>query len=343
MSVTIKDVARETGVAPSTVSRTLQDHPSISKETKERVRKAMDKLGYVPNVSAQNLAKKFANAVGVVFPVLPSDDRKSNPFYLEAITAMNQEAGKQDVTISFASGETLEELLENVQLMYKQKRVDGFILLYVRKNDPILTYLAEQKIPYTVIGQPYQYSNGTSCVDNDNQLLGRTAAQYLIAKGHERILFVTNYEKENVFQERYYGYQKSMEESDLESFPYVVLKQPGDYTEFEETLKRLKPSACMAIDDMFALRVIQLVNLYDYKVPDDLSVISFNNSIFTTLIHPYITSIDIHTEELGRVAVQQFIQQLKDQQAMKQKVLIPHTLIERETVLDRKRASKIIG
>lgn len=340
MSVTIKDVAREVGVAPSTVSRTLQDHPSISKETKERVRKAMDKLGYVPNSSAQNLAKKFSNAIGVVFPVLSSDDRKSNPFYLEAITAMNQEAGKQDVTISFASGETQEELLENVQLMYKQKRVDGFILLYVRKNDPILQYLVEQNIPYTVIGQPYQYSNGTSCVDNDNQLLGRTATQYLLDKGHERILFVTNYEKENVFQERYYGYQKSMEESNLEPFSYVVLKQPGDYMDFEETLKRLKPTACMVIDDMFALRVIQLANLYGYNVPDDLSVISFNNSIFTTLIHPYITSIDIHTEELGRVAVQQFIQQLKDQQALKQKVLIPHTLIERETVLDRMKNLK---
>ncbi|MHC5216017.1 LacI family DNA-binding transcriptional regulator [Enterococcus sp. LJL128] len=340
MSVTIKDVAREVGVAPSTVSRTLQNHPSISKETKEKVRKAMDKLGYVPNVAARNLAKKFSNAIGVVFPVLSSTDRKSNPFYLEAITAMNQEAGKQDVTISFASGETLEELLENVQLMYRQKRVDGFILLYVRKNDPVLTYLVENNIPHTVIGQPYQYSNGTSCVDNDNQLLGRTATQYLIEKGHERILFVTNYEKENVFQERFYGYQKSMEESELNPLPYVVLKQPEDYTAFEKILKEQRPTACIAVDDMFALRVIQLANLYGYQVPDNLSVISFNNSIFTTLIHPYITSIDIHTEELGKVAVQQFLLQLKEQEVLKQKVLIPHTLIERETVLDLKKASK---
>jgi LacI family transcriptional regulator len=66
MSVTIKDVAKEVGVAPSTVSRTLKDHPSISNETKERVRKAMDKLGYVPNVSAQNLANKYVNTIGVI-------------------------------------------------------------------------------------------------------------------------------------------------------------------------------------------------------------------------------------------------------------------------------------
>ncbi|MBL1225583.1 LacI family DNA-binding transcriptional regulator [Enterococcus sp. BWR-S5] len=337
MSVTIKDVAREVGVAPSTVSRTLQDHPSISKATKEKVRKAMEKLGYVPNAAAQNLAKKYANTIGVVFPVLSSSDRKSNPFYLEAITAMNQEAGKQDVTISIASGETQEELLENVQLMYKQKRVDGFILLYIRKDDPVLNYLVEYNIPYTVIGQPYRYNNGTSSVDNDNQLLGRTAAQYLIDKGHERILFVTNYEKENVFQERFYGYEKSMEENELKPYPYVVLKKPEDYTAFEDVLKESQPTACIAIDDMFALRVIQLCNLYGYQVPDDISVISFNNSIFTSLIHPYITSIDIHTEELGKVAVQQFLIQLKDQQALKQKVLIPHTLIERETVLDRNK------
>ncbi|MGY3766209.1 LacI family DNA-binding transcriptional regulator [Vagococcus vulneris] len=334
MSVTIKDVARVVGVAPSTVSRTLQDHPSISQETKEKVRKAMDKLGYVPNASAQNLANKFTNTIGVILPTMDSKERRSNPFYLEVISAMNEEARKQRVTISIASGQTHDELLENVQLMYRQKRVDGFIMLYVQEEDIILDYLVDNAIPFTIIGRPYRYNNESNCVDNDNQLLGQAATNHLIEKGHERIVFVTNNDSENFFQERFDGYRKAMKFQDKTSLDYFCLSHPEDYLLFEDYLKTKKPTGCIAIDDMFALRLIQMLNLLGYQVPDDISVISFNNSIFTTLIHPYITSLDIQAELLGQTAVVEFLIQLKEENAMKKHVIIPHTLIENETVRD---------
>ena len=83
---------------------------------------------------------------------------------------------------------------------------------------------------------------------------------------------------------------------------------------------------------MFALRLIQLLNLFNYQVPDDVSVISFNNSIFTTLLHPYITSIDVNINELGKTAIQEFLVQLKEKEGLKKRVIIPHVLIENETV-----------
>ncbi|MDT2834632.1 LacI family DNA-binding transcriptional regulator [Vagococcus carniphilus] len=336
MSVTIKDVAKEVGVAPSTVSRTLRDHPSISRETKEKVRKAMDKLGYVPNVSAQNLANKHVNTIGAILPVIGSKERKSNPFYLEIITAMNEEASQQKVTLSIASGKTQQELLENVQLMYRQKRVDGFIMLYVEEDDMVLDYLIENKVPFTMIGQPYKFHNEASCVDNDNQLLGWTATQHLVDKGHERIAFVTNNDHENFFRERFFGYQKGMMDNQLRAYPAMPLITPDDFIALDDFLKEEQPTACIAIDDMFALRLIQMLNLSGFKVPDDISVISFNNSIFTSLLHPYITSIDVNATQLGKTAVQEFLLQLKEPDAIKKRVIIPHTLIENETVLNRK-------
>ena len=338
MSVTIKDVAKEVGVAPSTVSRTLKDHPSISAETKERVRKAMDKLGYVPNVSAQNLANKFVNTIGAILPVTSSKERKSNPFYLEMITAMNEEASRQKVTIAIASGESEAELLENVQLMYRQKRVDGFILMYSQEDDPILDYLVKQQVPFTVIGQPYKYHNEANCVDNDNQLLGMTATDYLMDKGHEKIIFVTNNHSENFSIDRYFGYQKALLSRKLSAYPVIPLITPEDYAEFDAFVKKEQPTACIAVDDMFALRLIQMANLLGLKVPDDISVISFNNSIFTTLLHPYITSIDVNISELGKTAVTEFLLQLKEN-GLKKRVIIPHTLIENETVLDINKKS----
>ncbi|MGO3732348.1 MAG: LacI family DNA-binding transcriptional regulator [Vagococcus sp.] len=337
MSVTIKDVAKEVGVAPSTVSRTLQDHPSISVETKERVRKAMDRLGYVPNVAAQNLAKKYANAIGVILPPIETEDRRSNPFYLEVMTAMNEVACDQGVTISVASGHTQEELLKNVQLMYKQKRVDGFISLYVSENDCVLDYLVKEQVPYTIIGQPYKYTNEVSCVDNDNQLLGRTATDYLINKGHRRILFVTNNDQENFVKERFDGYRKEMIERGLSDLPLSRLISPTDFADFMECLSHEKPTSCIVIDDMFALRVIQMIQLSGYRVPDDVSVISFNNSIFTTLLHPYITSIDVNTKELGKTAVKEFLAQLKEFDYLKKRVIIPHKLIENESVISKSK------
>lgn len=332
MAVTIKDVAKEVGVAPSTVSRTLKNHPSISNETKEKVRKAMDKLGYIPNVSAQNLVNKYVDTIGVIFPVIDTKERKSNPFYLEVITAMNEEASRQRVTVAVASASNQEDLLENVKLMYRQKRVDGFIMLYVSEEDIVLDYLIAEKIPFTVVGQPRKGLNDMSCVDNDNQLLGWTATQYLIDKGHDKIFFVTNNESENFYKERLYGYQKCLSDNNLTALPALPVIEPKSFIEFDEYLKKYEPTACIALDDMFALRVSQMLNFLDYKVPDDMSIVSFNNSVFTNILHPYITSIDINGEQLGKVAVSEFIAQLKEPEFQKKRVIIPHKLVENESV-----------
>ncbi|UUV98728.1 LacI family DNA-binding transcriptional regulator [Vagococcus luciliae] len=334
MGVTIKDVAKEVGVAPSTVSRVLKDHPSISSETKERVRKAMDKLGYVPNIAARNLVSKLSNAIGVVLPIIESKERASEPFYLEAITAMNEEASNHQVSIAIASGNTELELLEAVQLLFLQKRVDSFILMYVKENDLILDFLIEKNIPFTIIGHPYRYYNETSCVDNDNQLLGRSVTQYLIDKGHKDILFVTNNATENFFKERFYGYESCLKENNLTCYPVCDLEKTNEFIQLDSLLRERKISACIAIDDMFALKVIQFIQLSGLVVPDDVSVISFNNSIFSTLIHPYITSVDINTNELAKSAVLECLNQVKHPEELKKRVIIPHQLIERETVIE---------
>lgn len=332
MAISIKDVAKEVGVAPSTVSRAIQNHPSISKETKERVYKAMDKLGYVPNISARNLVNQLSNCVGVILPQLDTQERASNPFYLEILSSINQEANQAGITTAIATGNSKDELLENVQLMHRQKRVDGFILLYVAEDDPIIEYLVRDQVPYSLVGQPYKYENDTIYVDNDNQLIGKTAVDFLVKKGHERILFAANNSTENLFHERYYGYQRACAQSKIDSFPAALLEKIEDYETFRVTLEKIKPTAIVTIDDMFALRVMQLLELYEYKVPDDISIVSVNDSIFTKIVHPYLTSIDIHVSDLGKLSFQQLFEQIKNTDATRTKVIVPHTLIERETV-----------
>lgn len=336
MSITVKDVAKKAGVATSTVSRVINNHPSISEETKRKVRKVMDELGYTPNLAARNLGKKTASAIGVVLPPLNTKERLGNPFYLETIETINEEARKFNMSVAVASARDFETLLANVERMHRQKQVDGFILTYSDKFDPIITYLVNEKIPFTLIGQPYTQEEQIVYVDNDNQLLGKQATDHLIEKGHERILFITNTTHENLYFERYFGYQKALMMANLPLFPVVSFEETQDYPEFLEVLKDTKATALVVIDDLFAVRIIQLVHLLGYKVPDDLSVISFNNSIFTTLTHPYLTSIDIDVASLGSIATQQLMSQLANQEMQSSlRVVVPHELIQRETVLNK--------
>ncbi|GAA2902408.1 LacI family DNA-binding transcriptional regulator [Enterococcus pseudoavium] len=332
MVPTVKDVSKKAGVSPSTVSRVINDHPSISAETKQRVRKIMDEMGYFPNVTARNLGTQKANSVGVILPPLDSRERLGNPFYLEILTAVNEAAAEFQVTTAVASAANSSALLENVTRMHRQKQVDGFILAYSEKEDPIATYLYREKIPFTLIGRPPKRETDIVYVDNDNQLLGKQATEHLISKGHENILFVSNVNQEVVFFERYFGYQEAMMLQGLPTHPPLTMLQAEDYTDFPEVIKQTGATALVVIDDIFALRMIQLANLHGYKVPDDLSVISFNNSIFATLVHPYLTTIDIDISDLGRLGTQKLMEQIEQKQASGVQLVVPHHLIQRETV-----------
>ncbi|MDR0921836.1 MAG: LacI family transcriptional regulator [Lactobacillales bacterium] len=335
MAVTIKDVAKEVGVAPSTVSRVIQDSPSISEETKEKVRKAMKKLGYVPNIAAQNLVRGLTNSIGVVFPPM-DDERHAQPFFMKVLSAINQEAGLSDVTVAIATGSTLKELLYNVKLMFKQRRVDGFILLSAYDNDPVRDYLMEQKIPFVLIGTPNQHANEISYVDNDNQLLGKNAVDYLVSKGHRRIVFLTDTLEDYLMFERYFGYQRGMHAAGLNMYSEIYLdrKLPETVISFQEQIKEVDATAVIVMDDILGLRATQLLNMYGYKVPDDISVLSFNNSIFAELVHPYLSSFDIHVAELGQVALRKLTAEIRDGDVAHTKVIIPHELVQRESVLD---------
>lgn len=333
MSITVKDVAKKAGVATSTVSRVINDHPSISEDTKKKVRKVMKELGYVPNMTARNLGKQISSAIGVVLPPLDSKERLGNPFYLETIEAINEEASKVQLSVAVASAPDFDTLLANVKRMHLQKQVDGFILTYSDSRDPVVDYLYENQIPFTLIGQPYKHEDKIVFIDNDNQLLGKQATEYLIERGHQNILFITNTVKENLYFERYFGYQKAMMMAGYKTLPAVRFETPAEYVEFQQILEDSKATALVVIDDLFAVRIMQLANMFGYQVPEDLSVISFNNSIFSTLTHPYITSIDIDVAKLGKLATQKLVDQINQQITDGVKVIVSHKLIQRETVI----------
>lgn len=335
--VTIKDVAQKAGVNPSTVSRVLKDNHSISQKTKDKVRKAMSDLGYVPNVAAQMLASGLTNNIGLVFPPITFKDRLSEPFFMQILSTITHEAKVNHYTVSIATAMTVEALEEQVKLMHLQKRVDGFIILYSEQNDPVRKYLMANNIPFVIVGAPEGDENNITYIDNDNQLMAKTAVDYLHSKGHEKILFITDDLESEVASERYIGYFKACMKIGLETTPMLLFDRsdPLNVDALTKTMFTSKPSALIVIGDILSVRLIQLLSYVGISVPDDISVITFNNSTYCKLVHPYLTTFDINVDNLGKTSFKQLMEIIKDDNhSLSQKILVPFTLKVRESVRD---------
>lgn len=328
---TIKDVAKKAGVSPSTVSRTLKDNPAISEETKLKVRAAMEELGYVPNSAAQMLATGLTHSLGFVLPPLTDRENISQPFYMEIITAINEEASSNSQVVSIATDALLEELVKQVELMYRQKRADGFIILYSETNDPVKDYLLKEKVPFVVVGAAVDNNDKVTYIDNDNKELGQEAVNFLRAKGHQKIGFVTDDLFGQVGQEHYQGYIEATNEFNLETYPELVFSSRV-IDSLIESLQSYQLTALIVKDDLIALRFIHWLNNQGIRIPEAYAIISFNNSIFAEIMHPFLTTYDINIKELGKESVQRLLDLLKNPQTKAQKITIPFRLIERESV-----------
>ena len=189
MAVTIKDVAALAGVSPSTVSRTCKNNPSISDETKNKVRKAMAQLGYEPNFQASNLASQNTRTIGIILPV-SAREVYENSFYLEAIRGISQFCNQRQYINTVVTGQDEEEVLQAVRSMTRSGQADGFIVLYSKQKDPVIDYLYNEGLLYVLIGKAYQFANQTIYIDNDNLLAGQEATEYLYRLGHQKIAYL---------------------------------------------------------------------------------------------------------------------------------------------------------
>ena len=333
MAVTIKDVAALAGVSPSTVSRVCNSNPAISRETQERVRKAMEELGYESN-SASAVAPQSIKMVGIILP--PSGlDAYENNFYLKAIRGISQVCNQHGIASTILTGKDVEELLHCVKTLQNSGRIDGFILLYSRKNDPVIEYLCEQGVLYVMIGNPQELPAQTFCIDNDNLLAGREATDYLYTLGHRRIAFLGN-TSDNVFAlERQSGYRLSLLLHDLTVDAAFCVELPhvaADTTALKALLSRPdRPTAFIVSEDMLALPLERVCRQMKLSIPEDISIIAFNNSLYVQLSSPQLTAVDINAFHLGQEAATQIISILDNPNLKATRIIVPHKIVERDS------------
>lgn len=335
MAVTIKDVAALAGVSPSTVSRTCKNNPSISEETKERVRKAMAELGYEPNFQASNLASQNSRTIGIILPA-SAKEVYENSFYLEAIQGISHYCNGRQYMTTIVTGQDETEILNAVRSMSRSGKVDGFIILYSKKEDPVIDYLFNEGLLYILIGKATQYTNQTIYIDNDNLLAGREAAEYLYQLGHRRIAYLGSDSSLIFSADRKAGYQLALASHQLPVRPEYCVEVKNVSENNEEAIRGLlmqkdRPTAILVSDDILAVSLERVCLENHLAIPEDLSIISFNNSLFARLTSPQLTSIDIGAGQLGSEAASQIINHIENPNLLATKIIVPHHLIERDS------------
>ncbi|GAA3720100.1 LacI family DNA-binding transcriptional regulator [Salinicoccus jeotgali] len=337
--VTIKDVAKAAGVSPSTVSRVVKNHPGISSDTKRKIRKIMEQMGYTPHVAARNLVTKRSYTIGLVVKSAVHE-AVLNPFFTEVNFGVSEACRTKGFSTIMTAAEDDDSLFLEVKNLINSKRVDGFILLYSKENDPVTKYLTSMAFPFVVIGKDVMNSGDAIHVDNDNVQAAKEMTDLLIDEGYEDIVMVVDNEVFAVSQDRIAGFEQAMASNGLSSKCKVV-QCDKDESSIERMLVDLfdhtPPQALLTLDGVLNARIISRLYQMQIRIPEDVATATFSESPLTKFAAPPQTVVDIYPKELGKEASNEVIMLIKDDNRLKRNITVPTRIIERQSTKKEER------
>lgn len=336
--VTIKDVAREAGVSYSTVSRVANNKSYVNPITRQRVLEAMDKLGYRVNLAARSLAGGHSNVVGLLVHGTISQ-------YTGEIIR-----GIDDVLVSaqyemmlYTSHRGKAKEVDYVNMMVRGL-ADGLLLLLPLDPEQYLDSLRRQGYPYVLIDRKGD-STKDSSVTTANREGVYKAIRYLIELGHRRIGFITGNLDVAVACERRDAYKQALIDYHIPFDPGLVME--GDFLQPSglacgNALFALPepPTAVFASSDMMALGVMDAARARGLRIPEDLSLIGFDDIPMAAIAHPGLTTVRQPLEEIGRTATEILLRAIKNPEDPPEVVVVPTDLIIRGTTAPVKQVGK---
>ena len=321
---TIKDVAALAGVSAATVSRALDNRPEISAETKKRVRSACAQLGYVPNAAARGLAGHATHTIGLVLPDI------SNPYFSDMATAIEETAAAHGyrVFLSNSLRKKDRELRAIENLVARQ--VDGILVNPVSPESQLCHREILRGLPCVYLGANHDES--LNYVMTDNEAGAYAAARYLILLGHRDILFLGGRTTSRTRTQRIRGFRRALAEAGLEGRelpapPDVSLMRQWSYETALELLKGPLPDAIFAYSDMTALKILEAAEQRGVRIPEDLSVVGYDNIAFGALPRIDLTTVSQHKYRQGQLAVERLLEQINGSDQHTADILEPELVI----------------
>lgn len=333
--ITIKEVAKHAGVSVATVSNVLNNINKASEETKEKVLNAVSELKYQPDYTARSLSMKKSNIIGVILPVINDGDLVSsmlrdNPFYAEFLSGIECNARKHGYDIMISGIEN-----DDYRKWILKRNFDGLIFLGIY-HEAIFATLGETDMPAVLVDSYENYKNNFYNIGIDDEYGGYIAAKHLIDKGHTKIAVITgDISKSPVNRKRIEGYKRSLSEAKIEFNDERVITTDvsfdGGYN-IGKKIGETDVTAVFAVADIMALGIVKGIIESGKKVPDDISVIGFDDLSIAKYGIIGLTTVKQDIFSKGIKAVEVIIDFIENDKKYEKAIVMPIEIVERETV-----------
>lgn len=334
--VTIKEVAQAAGVSPSTVSRALNDSPLIREETKARIRRIAAELGYERNELARGLVKGVSGVIGLVVPDI------ANPFFAEITKGVGEVAHQRGYGLILCSTEGDRAKEESYLGILRRKRVDGLILASVTVDDPHLVELKRAGLPFVLVSRLSRTVAGPYVITDDKRG-ARLAVEHLISLGHERIGFIGGPEDVQSSRDRREAFADTLSEhglrlrTDWACFADFS-QRAGRAAALRILSQKQRPTAIFAANDVIALGVMEAAGELGLGIPEDLSLVGYDDIVYASLPRVQLTTVAQPTLEMGRIAASYILDVAAGLRIPRlRKVLAPRLIVRASTAPPRAR------
>lgn len=342
MPVTIMDVAKEANVSKSTVSLVMNNSDSVKLETRIKVLDAIQKLGYVPNMAARELTTKVKNILGLVFL---TDNTTNKSYRFDSVTETllydtfnGISSGMRQTDFGLLS-ERFSALDPNQELpsLLKNNRVDGVFIVGGLFDDAFMQRLQQRKIAAVLVGRSYP---GIDWVAPDVLDAMYKGTRYLLETGHQHIVFILGPRTSPVAHKKLEGIRKAMDEAGLElradAVKYCDYTGASGYNAMKELWESgIRMDAVFAASDGIAIGAMRCLFDQKVRIPEEVSIVGYEQSVITEHAVPALTTIDINKERMGEEALRILLNRISRPKAKPVQLTLAPALVIRDTVKQR--------
>lgn len=329
MSVTIKDIAKLANVSHTTVSRALNDSPLITTETKEKIKKIAKELNYSPNYSAKSLVLDKSYHIGLFFSTI--NHGTSSNFFYEVVRGVNNVI-KDRYNLVVKAIDDYQDFNR-----INKKNFDGILIMsQSTKDNPFIYHALDKKIPLVVLNREVQ-EEGLFNILSDDKKGAYKATEYLIKTGHKRIGIIEGREGFKSSQERKEGFLQALIDYGIPFKKEYMIEGSYDlesgYTCMKQLLENQElPTAIFASNDDMAVGAMKAIQEKNFKIPDDISIIGFDDNIFSSFLTPALTTVKRPIEKISDEGAKGLIRLMNGEKLLNNPVYMNTELIIRGSV-----------
>lgn len=327
---TIREVATLAGVAPITASRVINDSGYASEDVRQRVKQAAEKLNYVPNVLARSLKSKRTHTLALVITDI------TNPFWTTVARGVEDAASEKDYNVIFCNTDESAQKQKAYLQTLIQKQVDGVLLVPASSDENPIDFLRQQNVQVVLLDRSLANTE-VDVIRCDSKGGAYQLIKLLVKLGHRKIAILRGPRGVSSAEDRMAGYQLALQETGLETSDQLIFSGEFSVDSGYQMTKKLllmspRPTAMFASNNFIAIGALKALRDAQVVVPDEMSVVGFDDLPIAIVVDPFLTVADQPAYEMGQLATQRLLEHLDGEVIDEvQETILPVSIIERKS------------